>query len=191
MRIISGIWKGRKFAPPAGFHSRPTSDRAREGLFNILQHRLDLQQLEALDLFAGTGSVGYELASRGARRVVMVDHQRSVVQFIRKQIRQWDMRVCEVVQADAWYFIKHAPDQFDLIFADPPYQMEDVRLLPDAILERGLLKKNGWLVLEHEARIHFDHHPHLLFSRRYGKTMFSFFQDKPVASSPSPSSVNS
>jgi 16S rRNA (guanine966-N2)-methyltransferase len=191
MRIISGTWKGRKFVPPAGFHSRPTSDRAKEGLFNILQHRLDLHHMEALDLFAGTGSVGYELASRGAKRVVMVDHQRKVVQFIQQQVQLWGMHTCEVVQADAWYFIKQTPDQFDLIFADPPYQMENLRLLPDAILQNGLLKKNGWLILEHQAGIHFDHHPHLLFSRRYGKTMFSFFRDQPVSPSQLPSIHNS
>lgn len=183
MRIISGNWKGRKFAPPAGFRSRPTSDRAKEGLFNILQHRLDLQNLEALDLFAGTGSVGYELASRGAKRVVMVDHHRKVVQFIQQQIQQWGMNACEVIQADAWYFIKHTPEQFDLIFADPPYQMENLHLLPDTILHHGLLKKTGWLILEHAAQMHFDAHPHLLFSRRYGKTVFSFFRGQPISES--------
>ncbi|SFV35315.1 RsmD family RNA methyltransferase [Thermoflavifilum thermophilum] len=191
MRIISGSWKGRKFSPPAGFRSRPTSDRAKEGLFNILQHRLDLSGMEALDLFAGTGSVGYELASRGAQRVVMVDHHRKVVQFIQQQIRQWGMTTCEAIQADAWYFIKHTPEKFDLIFADPPYEMEDVRLLPDTILQHGLLKKDGWLVLEHIAQIHFDHHPHLMFSRRYGKTMFSFFRDQPQSSSEPLSAPNS
>ncbi|MCL6523851.1 MAG: 16S rRNA (guanine(966)-N(2))-methyltransferase RsmD [Thermoflavifilum sp.] len=180
MRIISGIWKGRKFSTPPGFNSRPTSDRAKEALFNILQHRIALADIEALDLFAGTGSVGYELASRGARRVVMVDRQYRVVQFIRRQIEVWEMHTCEVVQADAWQYIRHAHQQFDLIFADPPYDMDHVSELPNAIFSHGLLRENGWLIIEHSKLLRFDTHPHLLFNRQYGKTVFSFFLAHPI-----------
>ncbi len=180
MRIIGGTLKGRRLRPPAKkWPTRPTTDRARESLFNILANHWDFAQMRVLDLFGGMGTHSLELISRGCPQVTYVDHYGPCVQFVSQTAAAWGVgdRI-RVVRADAFAFIKACRIQFDYIFADPPYDLPTVELLPRLVFEHQLLLPGGWFVLEHTDNHQFDTHPHFEQVRRYGKTLFSFFVQK-------------
>ncbi len=176
MRIISGIYKGRHFNPPKNITARPTTDFAKESLFNLLQNRMDFEDIDALDLFAGTGSISLELVSRGARDVIAVEMAHTQQNFIISTSKQLGVRNLNVVRGDALKYLNSCRLQFDFIFADPPYAMEQLPTLPDIIFEKGILKEGGWMVLEHSANNDFSAHPHFVEHRKYGSVNFSFFQ---------------
>lgn len=178
MRIIGGKFKGRRFNPPADhWPTRPTTDYAKEALFNILNNRLDFEDAKVLDLFGGTGSHSYEFISRGCLDVTYVDKFPAAVQFVRKTAQQLDISAhLKIFQMDVFRFIEHAQDQYDYIFAGPPYALATIDTIPDLIFEKQLLRPEGIFVLEHNPHHDFLNHPHLVDVRNYGKTIFSFFE---------------
>ncbi len=176
MRIISGIFRGRRFNPPKNITARPTTDFAKESLFNLLQNRMDFEDIDCLDLFAGTGSISLELVSRGARDVVAVEMAHTQQNFIIATSKQLNVRNLTVIRGDALKYINACCMQFDFIFADPPYALEALPKIPDIIFAQGLLKEGGWFVLEHSANNDFSQHPHFIDHRQYGSVNFSFFQ---------------
>lgn len=178
MRVISGIYKHRRFSIPDNFTARPTTDFAKENLFNILSNRIDFEECNALDLFAGTGSISLEMASRGCAKVVSVEKEAAHYNFIRKVMETVGATCCTVIKGDAFKYIEHCNSSFDLIFADPPYQLEHINSIPDLIFSKGILNSNGLFVLEHGNNNHFDHHPNFIEMRRYGSVHFSLFQHK-------------
>ncbi len=177
MRIIGGKFKGRKFFPPAkNWPTRPTTDYAKEGLFNILTNRIDFESVKVLDLFGGTGNHSYEFISRGCCDVTYVDKFPACVDFVKKTAEILAIQHCiTIIRADVFQFIKSCSTQFDYIFAGPPYQLSTIPQIPDLIFEKKLLAPEGIFVLEHNPFQSFVHHPHFKEERNYGKTIFSFF----------------
>lgn len=180
MRIISGIHGGRKIAPPAKMpHTRPTTDIAKEGLFNIIQNNLDISSLKTLDLFGGTGCISYELASRGATDLAIVEKDDSMYAFIRKTADQLGFNNMKVIKSDVFRFINTCQDSYDLVFAGPPYALANIDDLPKLVFEKKLLKPGGWFILEHTPRNDYKKTPHYRTERNYGTTIFSvFIQEK-------------
>jgi 16S rRNA (guanine(966)-N(2))-methyltransferase RsmD len=179
MRIIGGKFKGRRFNPPAdNWPTRPTTDYAKEGLFNILNNRLDFQDTVVLDLFGGTGSHCYEFISRGCEQATYVDKFPSCVRFVRKTAAALGVEDnLRIVQMDVFKFIAKTSETYDYIFAGPPYQLPTIDTIPDLIFEHGLLKPDGLFVMEHNPNHNYSEHPKLVEVRNYGKTIFSFFKD--------------
>ena len=177
MRIISGTFGGRRFSPPKGLSARPTTDRAKEGLFNWLQHRLDIEGILFLDLFAGTGNISFELLSRGAKGVA-VERDRKAVEFIQKTTSELPAEGLEVVKADVDRFLETDSRSFDLVFADPPYAIEDPVSLVNKVIDNGWLKPGGLMILEHFDKIVTDH-PLRIEQRKYGQSVFSIFHLPP------------
>lgn len=176
MRIISGIHGGRKINPPANMpYTRPTTDVAKEGLFNIIQNNLDIGSLKTLDLFGGTGSISYELASRGADDLTIVEKDTSMHAFIKKTAEMLALENFKVVKSDVFKFIESCHEQYDLIFAGPPYALATIDDLPKKIFEKKLLNKGGWFVLEHTPRNDYKKFAHYRSERNYGSTIFSIF----------------
>ena len=176
MRIITGIYKGRRFDIPHTFKARPTTDFAKENIFNVLNSYIDFEGAMALDLFAGTGSISLELLSRGCQQVVSIEKDRDHHAFIRQCIQKLGTDNSVVIRGDVFRYIKSCSQQFDFIFADPPYQLTELAQIPDLIFEKGLLKEEGIFVLEHGAQNDFSNHPHFLEHRKYGSVNFSIFQ---------------
>lgn len=177
MRIISGELKRHRFSPPKGFPSRPTTDFAKEGLFNLLVNEVDLEELEILDLFTGTGNISFEFASRQAGKIVSVDKNFKCIRFIREFIQKYNLedRITPV-KADAIKYIERSGRFFDLIFADPPYALVIHEKLIDKVMEGILLHKNGLFVLEHGGKTDFSSHANFVSSRKFGHVIFSFFR---------------
>ena len=179
MRIVGGQFKGRRFYPPAkNWPTRPTTDFAKEGLFNILTNRIDFSATRMLVLFGGTGNHSYEFISRGCRDATYVDKFPACVQFVRKIAAELEIadRI-HILRADVFKFIDRPTDRpYDYIFAGPPYGLPRIDELPDLILKAGLLREGGLLVLEHNPHHHFRDHPRFAEERHYGKTIFTFFQ---------------
>ncbi len=176
MRIIGGALGRRIIRPPAGIPVRPTTDKAKEALFNILKNYVDFEDLRVLDLFAGTGSISYEFASRGAKQVVAVDNNVKCVRFMQKVKQEYELDKLVVYKADALKYIVRAAGKFDLVFCDPPYDMAGIAELPDRIFSKEFVDTGGLLVVEHPANIIFDSHPFFSFKRNYSKVHFSFFE---------------
>ncbi len=176
MRIISGKYKGRHFNPPKNITARPTTDFAKESLFNLLQNRMDFEDIDALDLFAGTGSISLELVSRGARDVIAVEMAHTQQNFIISICKQLGVRNLNLIRGDALKYINSCHLQFDFIFADPPYAMDLLPTLPNIVFEKSRLKDGGWMVLEHSANNDFSTHPNFVEHRKYGSVNFSFFR---------------
>lgn len=176
MRVVSGRLKGRRFELPSGkWKTRPTTDYAKESLFNILSNRIELEGLRVLDLFAGTGSIAYEFASRGAEKVVCVDKFGGCVRFIRKQAAQFGIEaILEVYQQDVFKFLQQHQQQYDLIFVDPPYAIPNYKAIPDLIAQKDLLTEDGDLIIEHDQRQNFETAPNFVEMRQYGQSYFSF-----------------
>ncbi|MDR1673773.1 MAG: RsmD family RNA methyltransferase [Bacteroidales bacterium] len=180
MRIIGGQFKGRQILPDRRLSLRPTTDFAKEGLFNILSGRYDMENIRALDLFAGTGSIAYEFVSRGAIDVHCVDIHPKHAAFIRSTAKQSGFNNIRVVRDDVFHFLSICKATYDIVFADPPYETDNIATLPDAVLQADILAANGTLIVEHSRRTDFSAHPLLTEQRHYGNVRFSFF--KPPAS---------
>ena len=176
MRIIGGTHAGRRLNPPATLPVRPTTDLAKESLFNVLRHRMDFDGLRALDLFAGTGNIAFELASRGASEVVAVDIHGKCLQYIRATADALGLPAIRTLKADVLKYLRTGPGEFDFVFADPPYDLPQLPQLPALALEAGLLRTGGLLLLEHSANRRIALHPYLVDQRTYGKSAFSIFQ---------------
>ncbi len=176
MRIISGMHGGRRINPPANMpHTRPTTDIAKEGLFNILQNNLEIDTLKTLDLFGGTGCISYELASRGATDLTIVEKDSTMYEFIKKTSSLLDFENFKVVKSDVFKFIETCNEQYDFIFAGPPYALTTIDDLPKKIFEKNIVKPKGWFVLEHTPRNDYKKFPHYKTERNYGTTIFSIF----------------
>ncbi len=176
MRIISGRFGGRKIHPPTNMpHTRPTTDIAKEGLFNILQNQIDLENIRTLDLFGGTGSISYELASRGAEELVIVEKDNKMFDFIKKNIEELNIENCKLIKSDVFRFLENCNDNFDFIFAGPPYALETIDDLPKIIVAKKLIAPGGLFVLEHTPRNFYEDYPGYLKHRNYGSTIFTFF----------------
>lgn len=177
MRVICGIYKRKRFDIPHSFKARPTTDFAKENLFNVLNRYIDFEeeQTTALDLFSGTGSISIELVSRGCERVVSIEKDRKHHAFICQIMKEVKTDRCIPICGDVFKFISRCNEQFDFIFADPPYALNELEQIPDLIFSRNLLKKNGIFVLEHGKTNHFEQHPNFIEHRSYGSVNFSFF----------------
>ncbi len=175
MRIISGKNRGRKIVAPANLPVRPTTDMAKESLFNILNNHINFEDLDILDLFAGTGNISYEFASRESKTITSVDNNRFCTGFIQQTAEKLNYENLYVIQSDFKAFINHTLKKWDLIFADPPYNMADIETIPKIIFEKKLLKNKGWLIIEHNKNIDFSNQINYYDKRIYGKVNFSFF----------------
>ena len=176
MRIITGKYGGRKINPPSKMpYTRPTTDIAKEGLFNIIGNNMSIPGIKTLDIFGGTGSISYELASRGAADLTIVEKDPKMYAFIKDKIDELGIENCRVIKNDVFRFLDNCSEIFDLIFAGPPYALKAIDDLPEIIREKKLLKKNGWFILEHTPANNYENE--LLFkrSRNYGTTIFSIF----------------
>lgn len=177
MRIISGKLGGRRINPPSQMpYTRPTTDIAKEGLFNILQNNIDFEDLKTLDLFGGTGSISYELASRGAKDLTIVEKDNQMFSFIKKTAADLGIRNIKFVKSDVFRFIETCNEKFDFIFAGPPYALTTIDDLPKRIFEKGMLNEGGWFILEHTPRNNYQADPHFLREKNYGTTVFSIFE---------------
>jgi len=176
MRIISGQFKGRRIQVPTNITARPTTDFAKEGLFNLLNNRIDFEGIDVLDLFAGTGSISIEFVSRDCKSVISIEQNDRHSTFIRKVCTELKINNLSLIKTDVFKFITGCHTQFDMIFADPPYELEQLPQIPDLIFAKKLLKEGGLFVLEHSSKNKFDQHPHFVDHRNYGNVNFSFFE---------------
>ena len=177
MRIISGIYGGRRIKPPAKMpHTRPTTDIAKEGLFNILNNRMAFEDIKTLDLFGGTGCISYELASRGATDLTIIEKDAIMSQFIQKNMEMLQVEGARVLRLDVFQFIESCTDQYDFIFAGPPYALGTIDELPRQIVAGGLIAPDGYFVLEHTPRNNYEGFAGFEMQRNYGTTVFSFFR---------------
>lgn len=177
MRIVSGQYRGKTINPPKNFRARPTTDFAKEALFNILVNYFDFEETEVLDLFSGTGSIGYEFASRGASFVEMVEKNYINSEFIRKTLNDFGIGNARIIKSDVFVYVERMSRPFDIIFADPPYEMKGIEDIPNKILSSKLLKEKGWFILEHGQNQNFTDHPACFDTRNYGSVHFSFFRN--------------
>lgn len=178
MRIIGGKYKRRRFDVPKSFNARPTTDFAKENLFNVLSHCIDFDGAVALDLFAGTGGISLELISRGCSRVVSVEQRRQHASFIREVAAELGEEVnIRVLQTDTFRYLSasDAQPEFDFVFADPPYKLDEIAVLPDLIISSGRLHSGAIIIIEHPERFDFSTHPYFWQYREYGSVNFSFF----------------
>lgn len=180
MRIVAGKWRGKQIVAPKNLPVRPTTDMAKESLFNLIRNYLDFEQIRALDLFSGTGNLSYELASRGCPSITSVDRSRDCIRFIQKTALALPTSAIAPVASDAITFVQRSPSQWDLILADPPFDFDRYDALIDAILNGQRLTANGVFVLEHGPFTTFEDHPHCFDHRKYGNVQLSFFQSEPV-----------
>ena len=157
-------------------HTRPTTDIAKEGLFNILQSRVAIEDATTLDLFGGTGCISYELASRGAANLTIVEKDAIMLDFIKKNIEHLKIENTQVLRMDVFQFLNSCTSQYDIIFAGPPYALNTIDNLPKIIIERKLIAPEGFFILEHTPRNAYENYPGYSFQRNYGTTIFSFFQ---------------
>lgn len=182
MRIISGSLGGRKIHPPSRMpYTRPTTDMAKEGLFNIVENNFDSFDIKTLDLFGGTGSISYELASRGVSDLTVVEKDQAMAAFIKKTAEQFELKNFKVVRQDVFTFMEQCTDKFDFIFAGPPYALQTIDKIPELVAEKGLLQPHGWFVLEHTPRNGYEGFPLYVTMRKYGTTVFSIFINRPAA----------
>lgn len=175
MRIISGKYKGRRFQLPKGLIARPTTDFAKEGMFNVLSNRIDFEGLKVLDLFSGTGSIAFDFVSRGATDVTCVEQFSTHIKFIKSVAEKLDEPVT-VINGDVYKFIGSSNKKYDLIFADAPFTDEKLSSIPDRIFKSGILEDDGLLIVEHSGKTDFSKHNHFTEKRTYGSVNFSFFQ---------------
>lgn len=176
MRIVGGQFKGRIFRPNKSFKSRPTTDIAKEGLFNILENRYDFSNKTVLDIFSGTGSIGYEFISRGCKEGILVEVNYAHYKFIVNVLETLKIENVKIYRADAFKYIKKSTDKFDFIFADPPFDLKNFNEIPDTVLNTNLLKENGLFIIEHPKEYNFSKNKYFKEIRKYGKVNFSFFE---------------
>ncbi len=176
MRIVGGKYKGRIFRAGKKFKARPTTDVSKEGLFNILENRYEFSNKNVLDLFSGTGSIAYEFLSRGCEKATMVENNFSHFKFILEVVETLQIENSKVFKADVFKFVKKTPETFNIIFADPPFDLPNFKDVPNAILETEILAPEGLFILEHPQEFEFTSHPNFKELRNYGKVNFSFFE---------------
>jgi len=177
MRIISGKFKGRRIIAPKKLPVRPTTDQAKEGLFNILWNQYDFKNLAVLDLFSGIGSLSLEFASRGTSDITAVDKFFGCSRFLKETAEELEINI-QTITADAFSFLENTSRTFDVIFADPPYdfKVEDFNKIIELVFQRNLLNKQGMLILEHSKHTELPSHPAFLEKRKYGGAVFSFYK---------------
>ena len=176
MRIITGKYKGRHFDIPRTFKARPTTDFAKENIFNVINAYVDWEEATALDLFAGTGSISLELLSRGCQQVISVEKDRDHARFISQCMEKLSTDEHILIKGDVFRFLKSCHQKFDLIFADPPYALPELETIPNLIFQYDLLKEDGLLVFEHGKTNDFSTHPNFLEHRSYGSVNFTLFR---------------
>jgi 16S rRNA (guanine(966)-N(2))-methyltransferase RsmD len=176
LRIIGGKYKARRITPPAGFKARPTTDFAREGLFNILSNRVDFGEIIVLDLFSGTGSISYEFASRGAKEVHLVERDMKHIAGIRRIIKDMGFTSIRPIHIDVKAYLKTCKVKYDIVFADPPYELAWLKDIPGLVTDSGVMKEDGFLILEHPRNMTFSGHKYFFEHRNYGGVNFSFFR---------------
>ena len=175
MRIISGIFRGKHIRPPANFKVRPTTDFAKESLFNILIHQYNIEEMDVLDLFSGTGSITYEFASRGARSVVAIEMAPAHYKFIQDTCRSMEIDQVTVIRADVFRYLQKPIQSFDIIFADPPYDHKGLAELPELVFSTQVLNNGGLFILEHPGKYSFTAHSRFQQQRKYGGVNFTIF----------------
>ncbi|APG59419.1 RsmD family RNA methyltransferase [Christiangramia salexigens] len=177
MRIISGKHKGRRLTAPSKLPVRPTTDVAKEALFNILNNSFHLSGISVLDLFAGTGNISFEFASRGTQTITAVDSHYDCLKFIKKTSAELDLPIT-TIKSDVFKYLEKAPITADIIFADPPYNLEksDFTKITELVFEKGLLKEDGQLIIEHSKHTDLSDLDHFVEGRKYGSSVFSFFE---------------
>lgn len=177
MRIIGGTYKGKQLMAPKNLPVRPTTDFAKEGLFNILNNKIDFEGLTVLDLFAGTGNISLEFASRGASKVYAIDKHTPCINFIRDTAKTLKLGMVATERADVFKYLEKAYTPVDLIFADPPYELETIPQIYELVFSNNWLKPEALLIIEHGPKTTFDDKPFYLETRKYGNVHFSFFQN--------------
>ena len=176
MRIITGKYGGRKINPPAKMpYTRPTTDVAKEGLFNIIENNISIAGIKTLDIFGGTGSISYELASRGAADLTIVEKDPKMAEFIKSKIDELKIENCKLVKSDVFRFLDNCSEKYDFIFAGPPYALKNIDDLPQMVREKKLLAEGGWFILEHTPANNYENELLFKASRNYGTTVFSIF----------------
>ena len=176
MRIISGKYRGRTIVPPRNLRARPTTDFAKENLFNVLVNLVDFEELDVLDLFSGTGSISYELASREALHITAIEMSEKHIAYIRKMCADLKIDNIRVMRQDVFRYLTSTQTSFDFIFADPPYQLENIADIPDLVFKHNHLNRDGLLIVEHGSKTSFENHPNFVDHRNYGNVHFSFFR---------------
>lgn len=177
MRIISGKFRKKLIKPPKNFKARPTTDMAKESLFNILENEYEITNLKVLDLFGGTGSISFEFASRGVKDITCVELNYNHYNFIKKNIHELNIQnEVKVIKSDVFRFLKKSTEKYDLIFADPPYDLKDINTIPDIIFENNLLLPDSILVVEHSEKTLFSNNKYFVKQKSYGSVNFSFFE---------------
>lgn len=176
MRIVGGLYKGRIFKPAKNFKARPTTDIAKEGLFNILENRYDFSNKSVLDIFSGSGSIGYEFVSRGCKEAVLVEKDFIHHRFIVEVSKTLGLNNVKAFKSDAFAFLSRYQGHFDIIFADPPFDLKNFADVPDAVLDTQMLSENGLFIIEHPKEYDFSKHRFFKENRKYGKVNFSFFE---------------
>lgn len=177
MRIVSGKYKRRIITPPKNLPVRPTTDMAKESLFNILGNHMDFQAMDVLDLFAGTGNISYEFVSRGCGSVVAVDLDFGCVKFMKQTAQKLEMESLSVIKQDVFRFLKMTKNTYDIIFADPPYKLETIPEIYNLVFENNLLNPDGWMIIEHPKEFDFSDKPKFFEHRSYGSVNFSLFNN--------------
>ncbi|AYL94982.1 16S rRNA (guanine(966)-N(2))-methyltransferase RsmD [Mucilaginibacter celer] len=176
MRIIGGSLKGLRLNPPKNLPVRPTTDLAKEALFNILLNQIEFESIRVLDLFSGTGNISLEFASRGAEQVISVDRSIHCVNYLKDTSRQHHLTQIKTYREDVFKYLNIETEQYDLIFADPPYDLNRIPDLPKVVFEKNLLKPDGLLIVEHQSMQNLSNHPAFVEQRKYGHSSFSFFR---------------
>lgn len=175
MRIIGGKYKGKTISPPSNFKARPTTDFAKEALFNILQNNFNIENLDVLDLFSGTGGISYEFASRNCKSIIAVDSNYNHTKYIESQFELLRFKQAKVYKSDVFRFVNTCNKKFDIIFADPPYDLENIEEIYTVIIKNSLLSSTSWLIIEHSQKNDFSNFPHFIMLKKYGSVHFSFF----------------
>lgn len=175
MRIIGGNLRGKAILPPMNYQARPTTDFAKEGLFNTLNNEFCFNELSVLDLFSGTGSISFEFASRGCTDIISIEMNPLHTRFIKKCMNEFGIKGMQVTRYNAFDFIDICTKRFDIIFADPPYKLEGIDTIPERVFEKKLLKEGGYLILEHSGEYNFENQPYFIKKKKYGNVHFSYF----------------
>ena len=175
MRVVAGTHRSRQFNIPKNLGIRPTTDFAKEALFNILQNRIDFERMNMLDLFGGSGSISYEFASRGCAEIISIEKNPNCCNFIKKIAKEFNFTNIRIMNMDVFKFLSLCSDTYDIIFADPPFKLENIERIPVLVFEKNLLKENGILIVEHPADVNFSGVSQLRETREYGTVNFSIF----------------
>lgn len=175
LRIISGNFRGKRIIAPKSLPVRPTTDFAKEGLFNILDNNYEFNNIKVLDLFSGTGNISYEFASRGTKNITAIDNYYECINFINKTAQNLNFEQLNAIKTDALFFLDKYYNKYDVIFADPPFDYQNLNLLIEKVFENMLLEEDGVFILEHNAKNKFDDNPHFYKHKKYGAVNFTFF----------------